>query len=68
MEPIFDKVEDFAMEFYSDGRGKLLFVGYSRFVTDDKGLIVVISLLQMGKWRNGFSNMCPLKHLCAYAI
>ena len=31
MEPIFDKVED------SDGRGKLLFVGYSRFVTDDKG-------------------------------
>ena len=25
------------MEFYSDGRGKLLFVGYSRFVTDDKG-------------------------------
>ena len=37
MEPIFDKVEDFAMEFYSDGRGKLLFVGYSRFVTDDKG-------------------------------
>lgn len=37
MEPIFNKVEDFAMEFYSDGRGKLLFVGYSRFVTDDKG-------------------------------
>ncbi len=37
MEPIFDKVEDFALEFYSDGRGKLLFVGYSRFVTDDKG-------------------------------
>lgn len=33
-----------------------------------KGHIVVISLLRMSKWRNGFSNMYPLKHLYAYAI
>lgn len=37
VEPIYDKVEDFAMEFYSDGNGKVRFVGYSRFTTDDKG-------------------------------
>lgn len=37
IEPILDKVGDFAMEFYSDGRGKVRFAGYSHFVTDDKG-------------------------------
>lgn len=37
IELIHDKVEDFAMEFYSDGKGKVLFTGYSRFVTDEKG-------------------------------
>lgn len=36
-EPICDKVEDFAMEFYSDGQGKVPFTGYSRFMTDSKG-------------------------------
>lgn len=37
VEPIYNKVEDFAMEFYSDGQGKLVFTGYSRFTTDAKG-------------------------------
>ena len=37
VEPIYDKVEDFALEFYSDGRGRVLFVGYSRFTTNEKG-------------------------------
>ena len=37
VEPIYNKVEDFAMEFYSDGQGKIYFVGYSRFTTDEKG-------------------------------
>lgn len=37
MEPIYNKVEDFAMEFYSNGQGKVLFLGYSRFTTDEKG-------------------------------
>lgn len=36
-EPIYDKVADFAMEFYSDGRGKVAFVGYSVFSTNGSG-------------------------------
>ena len=37
VEPIYNKVEDFAVEYYSDGRGKVSFAGYSRFVTNEKG-------------------------------
>lgn len=38
LEPIYKKVGDFAMEFYSNGRGKVSFSGYSRFFTDEKGV------------------------------
>ena len=31
--PVYDKVEDFAMEFYSDGQGRVSFEGYSLFST-----------------------------------
>lgn len=38
VEPLYRKVMDFAMEFYSTGDGApLTFVGYSRFVTDANG-------------------------------
>lgn len=37
LEPIYKKEGDFAMEFYSNGRGKVLFSGYSHFITDEKG-------------------------------
>lgn len=38
VEPLYHKVKDFAMEFYSSGDGApLTFVGYSRFVTDANG-------------------------------
>ena len=38
VEPLYRKVKDFAMEFYSTGNGDALtFVGYSRFVTDANG-------------------------------
>lgn len=37
VEPIYNKVGDFAMEFYSNGRGNVTFVGYSHFFTDMKG-------------------------------
>ncbi len=37
MEPIYNKVYDFAMEFCSDGQGEVRFVGYSRFRTNEKG-------------------------------
>lgn len=36
-EPIYNKVEDFAMEFRSDGQGQVCFVGYSLFRTSDGG-------------------------------
>ncbi len=36
-EPIYDKVVDFAMEFFSDGMGKVRFVGYSIFSTNTGG-------------------------------
>lgn len=36
-EPIYNKVADFAMEFCSDGRGKVVFAGYSVFSTNGSG-------------------------------
>lgn len=36
-EPAYHKVEDFAMEFCSDGCGKVSFVGYSLFSTNKSG-------------------------------
>lgn len=53
IEPIYDKVEDFAVEFYSDGEGKVLFAGYSRFVTDEKGAYrgnILTSDKQVEEW------------------
>ncbi len=37
VEPVFQKAEDFAMEFFSNGRGEVLFTGYSLFHTNAKG-------------------------------
>ena len=37
-EPIYNKVEDFAMEFYSDGTGEVTFMGYSLFYTGKSGM------------------------------
>lgn len=53
VEPIYNKVGDFAMEFYSDGRGKTRFIGYSRFVTDDKGAYrgnLLVSDMEVEQW------------------
>lgn len=36
-EPIYNKVEDFAMEFFSDGAGRVAFGGYSLFRTGSNG-------------------------------
>lgn len=37
LEPVYDKVIDFAMEFMSDGNGEVKFEGYSLFSTNNKG-------------------------------
>ena len=52
VEPYYDKVKDFAMEFYSDGYGIVSFVGYSLFQTDANGAYqgnVLCSDLQIQK-------------------
>lgn len=36
-ERLYNKVEDFAMEFYSNGQGAVSFIGYSHFLTDEHG-------------------------------
>lgn len=53
VEPIYNKVEDFALEYYSDGRGKVGFVGYSRFMTNGKGTYagnILTSDRQVEEW------------------
>lgn len=35
--PIYEKVQDFAIEYYSDGKGNISFAGYSLFRTNTKG-------------------------------
>lgn len=53
LQPIYEKAEDFAMEFYSDGKGKVIFMGYSRFMTSRKGSYLgnyLISDRQMEEW------------------
>lgn len=37
VEPFYEKVQDFAMEFHADGKGGIKFLGYSIFRTTDKG-------------------------------
>ena len=37
-EPFYDKLLDFAMEFFADDRGRVCFVGYSLFETDKRGV------------------------------
>lgn len=36
-EPVYNKVLDFAMEFYSSGEGEVVFIGYSLFETNNRG-------------------------------
>lgn len=36
-EPVYNKVEDLAAEFISDGKGSVTFLGYSRFITNRQG-------------------------------
>lgn len=53
MEPVYDKVEDFAMEFFCDGQGQVLFSGYSSFDTNEKGAYrsnILTSDVQIESW------------------
>ncbi|WP_336533192.1 hypothetical protein [Bacteroides acidifaciens] len=62
-EPIYNKVEDFAMEFYSDGAGELTFVGYSLFHTGKSGMYEGNCLLSNEAIRKKLAQYIPLEAL-----
>lgn len=62
-EPIYNKVEDFAMEFYSDGAGELTFVGYSLFHTGKSGMYEGNCLLSNEAIRKQLAQYIPSEAL-----
>jgi hypothetical protein len=62
-EPIYNKVEDFAMEFYADGRGGVAFVGYSLFRTGRSGMYEGNTLLSDVAIRKRLSTYVPVETL-----
>lgn len=58
-EPIYNKVEDFAMEFYSDGAGEVTFAGYSLFHTGKSGMYEGNCLLSNEGIRRQLSQYVP---------
>lgn len=62
-EPIYNKVEDFAMEFYSDGAGELTFVGYSLFHTGKSGMYEGNCLLSNEAIRKKLAQYIPSEAL-----
>ncbi len=62
-EPIYNKVEDFAMEFYSDGAGGMTFAGYSLFHTGKSGMYEGNRLLSNEAIRKQLSQYVPLEAL-----
>lgn len=66
LEPIYNKVEDFAMEFYADGRGGVRFAGYSRFATDGKGAYrgnLLAADAQVEEWIQAYIPLEAFFHL-----
>ena len=59
-EPIYNKVEDFALEFYSDGAGEVTFAGYSLFRTGKSGMYEGNYLLSNEAIRGKLSQYVPL--------
>lgn len=62
-EPIYNKVEDLAMEFYSDGAGGVMFAGYSLFHTGKSGMYEGNRLLSNEAIRKQLSQYVPSKAL-----
>lgn len=62
-EPIYNKVEDFALEFYSDGRGEVLFAGYSMFSTNEHGAYTGNLLASDGQIEETVARYVPLEEL-----
>lgn len=61
--PIYDKVKDFAMEFYADGVGQVKFVGYSSFITNSSGAYVGNDLLSHAAFEYEWEHYLPVSCL-----
>ena len=61
--PIYEKLQDFAMEYYSDGKGNISFVGYSLFRTNTKGAYQGNILQSPQQHRETLSQYIDLQHL-----
>ena len=59
-EPIYNKVEDFALEFYSDGQGGVRFAGYSLFSTNEHGAYAGNLLASDGQIEAVIARYIPL--------
>lgn len=62
-EPVYLKIKDFAMEFYSAGYGNVFFVGYSSFTTNAKGAYVGSLLASSESIEKALVNYVPLLKL-----
>lgn len=62
-EPIYNKVEDFALEFYSDGCGGVRFVGCSMFSTNEHGAYTGNLLASDGQIEEIIARYLPLEKL-----
>lgn len=62
-EPLYNKVCDFAMEFYADGNSGISFAGYSLFETDTHGNYKLNLLLPDVEIERRLSEYVPLKTL-----
>ncbi len=57
--PIYNKVQDIAMEFYSDGEGQVRFVAYSCFTTNASGAYVGNELLPPPAFERRMAGYLP---------
>ncbi|MDD3039193.1 hypothetical protein [Bacteroides sp.] len=62
-EPVYNKVRDFAMEFHSNGKGKVVFAGYSIFHTSSNGMYAGNELLSDKKILKKLSEYVPVREL-----
>ena len=50
VEPVYDKVSDFAMEFYADGTGIVRYTGLSVFLTTARGTYAFMADVEKGRY------------------
>lgn len=61
--PIYEKLQDLALEYYSDGEGNISFIGYSLFTTNTKGAYQGNILQTREQHRKALSQYLSLQEL-----